>query len=520
MPSDVGTLREMVLTLLAQIDDLHGQMHYLKRQLFGRKSETLDPNQRLLFEDLYTQVREQIAAQDEQETDAEDEQAAEDPEPKRSKPRSHPGRKPLPEDLPREVIEIEPSVDETVCPDCHCEKDRIGSETTEKLEYRPASFYVKQYVRYKYACRCCEGNIAIGLLPPMAIEKGLPGEGLLAHILTSKYADHAPLNRLETIIQRHGIDITVSTMCDWVGWCADLLDPLVRRMHERLLLSPKIHSDDTTIPVKNRKRKGSTDTGYLWVYLDDEGNVVFDFTPTRSREGPLKFLGDYAGYVQADAYSGYDEFFRTSNATEVGCHAHARRKFQYALDSDPLRAATLMALWGKLYAIERRARNEQYSPSQLYEARQTEAGPILDRIKTDLDAYKTQVLPKSPIGKAVGYALNQWPALTVYLDDPILSIDNNVAERTLRGVVIGRKNYLFAGSAAGARRAAVIYSLVAACKFHTIDPFAYFQDVLARISTHPASRIDELLPGPWKVHHQDHPPEPHTDQPAEPAIAR
>lgn len=488
LPNDTNTLKQMVLTLLEQIDDLNGQLYYLRRQLFGKKSEKLDPAQRLLFENLYDQVKSKI-----------DQQKSSNAEvPGNRKRADHKGRNPLPINLPRKVIEIEPSAEEKVCPVCHKQKQRIGSEETEKLEYVPASFYVKKYVRYKYACKECESCISIGQLPAMAIDKGIAGEGLLAHIITSKYCDHSPLKRLEGILQRHGVDINVSTMCEWVGKSADLLAPLVKRMHEKILESPKINSDDTPIPVKSKKRRGSTYKGYLWVYIDKEHNVVFDFTPTRSRDGPVKFLGKYPGYVQVDAYGGYDEFFRKSDATEVGCNSHARRKFDYALDTDPVRAARLLVSWGKLYDIERKAKDENYSSEQLLDVRQKQAKPILAEIKTVLDEYKNQVLPKSPIGKAITYSLNQWDALNRYTDDPILDIDNNISERVLRMVVIGRKNYLFAGSEAGAWRAAIIYSLVASCKLNGIDPFRYFRDILTRVSTHPADRIDELLPVEWK----------------------
>jgi hypothetical protein len=269
-------------------------------------------------------------------------------------------------------------------------------------------------------------------------------------------------------------------------------------MHKKILQSPKINTDDTRIPIKSKKRKGSTYNGYLWAYIDDKGNVVFDFTPTRSREGPIKFLGNYCGFVQADAYSGYDEFFRKGKATEVGCNSHARRKFEYAMDSDPVRAARMMVLWGRLYEIEDRAKKENYNSAQLLEARQKEAKPILAEIKTVLDEYRGQVLPKSPMGKAITYASNQWEALIRYVENPMLDIDNNLSERTLRMVVIGRKNYMFAGSESGAWRAAIIYSLVASCKLNGIDPFVYFRDVLEKVSTHPANKIDELLPSNWK----------------------
>jgi transposase len=489
LPNDISTLKQMVLTLLGQIDDLQGQLYYLKRQFFGRKSEKLDPAQRLLFESLYGQVKEKIEQQRQ-------------PEAKKVRTRknaNHKGRRPLPADLPRETVEIMPSQQERTCEICNTPKETIGTEVTEKLAFRPACFYVIQYVWHKMGCRKCEGNISIGQLPPMIIDKGVPDESLLSHIITCKYADSLPLNRLEGIFKRYGVDITVSNMCDWVGVSADLLEPLVKRMHEHIIQSPIINTDDTPIPVKSKSRRGSTYNGYLWVYIGDKNNVVFDFTPTRSREGPIKFIGKkYNGYVQADAYSGYDELFKKGKATEVGCNSHARRKFEYALDSDPVRAARMMVLWGKLYEIEKRAKKENYSDEQLLEARQTEALPIFDEIWSALNEYKVQVLPKSLMCKAITYALNQWEALIKYTSDPRLSIDNNLSERTLRMVVIGRKNFLFAGSEAGAQRTAIIYSLVASCKLNDHDPFTYFNDVLKKISTWPADKIDELLPSNWK----------------------
>jgi transposase len=492
LPCNVDTLQDMVLTLLSEVNDLHGQLHYLKRQLFGKKSEKLNPNQRLLFEDMYEEIKAKIEEQDEQEEENEEEV-----KPLKRKRKNHSGRNPLPPELPRKVFEIEPAQEEKVCAICDTPKKIIGYEITEVLEYVPASFFVKQFKRGKFSCDKCQDGVSIGELPSRAIDKSIAGEGLLAHIITSKYADHNPLNRLEGIIRRHGVDISVSTMCDWVGRCADLLEPLVKRSRELILQSPKINTDDTSIPVKSRNRKGSVYKGYLWVYIDDKKNVVFDFTPTRSREGPKKFFGDYGGYVQADAYSGYDEFFRTGNATEVGCCAHARRKFEYALDSDPVRASHMMALWRKLYAVEKRAKTENFTPAELLSLRRSESVAVFEDIKRAVDDYKDVVLPKSPMGKAITYTLNQWDALREYTANPILEIDNNLSERTLRMVVIGRKNYLFAGSEAGAWRASIIYSLVASCKLNGIDPYAYFNDVLRKISTHPASKIDHLLPSNW-----------------------
>jgi transposase len=285
LPSNVDTLKNMVLTLLEQIDDLTGQLHYLKRQLFGKKSEKLDPAQRLLFEDMYEEIKAKV--------EEERQQVKPEPVKKSSGRKKHNGRNPLPQELPREVIEIEPSEEEKLCSVCNTPKEIIGSETTEVLEYVPASFFVKQYNRKKLCCRKCESEISIGPLPPRAVDKSIAGEGLLAHIITSKYADHAPLKRLEDIIKRHGVHISVSTMCGWVGRCAELLEPLVKRMHEKILESPKINTDDTSIPIKSRKRKGSTYKGYLWVYIDDKNNVVFDYTPSRSREGPLNLNSSF-----------------------------------------------------------------------------------------------------------------------------------------------------------------------------------------------------------------------------------
>lgn len=490
LPEDVEILRAMVLTLLGQINDLEGQLYYLKRQLFGQKSEKLDPAQRMLFEDLYKELQSKLEENNPPETPSERRKVKANA--------NHQGRRPLPPELDREIVEIEPDEEEKLCDTCDSPKQRIGEEVTEKLDYVPACFKVKRYVRGKYACKQCQGNVSIGSLPPMAIDKGIPAEGLLAHIITSKYADHLPLNRLEGMGRRAGVEMSVSTMCDWVGHCADLLKPLVQRMHHKILQSPKINTDDTSVPVKSRNRKGSTYNGYLWVYLDDCNNAVFDFTPTRSREGPLNFLGDYGGFVQADAYSGYDAFFRTSDATEVGCHAHARRKFDYAMDADPVRSSQMLALWKSLYAIEKQAKEQGYGLEQLLHARQSEAKPILDQIHANLMTWKDQVLPKSPTGKAITYALNQWEALMRYVDDPILEIDNNLSERTLRMVAVGRKNWMFAGSEAGAERAAIIYSLVASCKLNGLDPFAYFRDVLEKVTSWPASKIDDLLPSNWK----------------------
>lgn len=491
LPNNVETLKEMVLRLLANVDDLNQQLAWFKRHVFGRRSEKLDPAQRLLFEGLCAELESKIAAEEKSK------EGTETPRPKNA---NHHGRCPLPDDLPRQRIEYHPEKEELICSSCGKEKQAIGEEITEQLDYVPASFVVRQHVRIKYACPNCRENVSIAELPVFPIDKGRPGTGLLAHIITSKYADHLPLNRQENIFGRHDVDIRRSTMCDWVGQCAGLLEPIVKEMKRQVLKSPKIHTDDTTIPVQCRDRKGTYD-GYLWVYADMSDNVVFDFTPTRCRDGPINFLGGYSGYIQADAYKGYDKLFAEGGCTEVGCWAHCRRKFDEAIETDKERAGIMLALIGRLYDVERDAKERKLDAEGIKLLRQEKSKPVLEEIRKIVDGWSLEVLPKSPIGKAINYALGQWKALNRYIENGILSIDNNLSERLLRAVVLGRKNWLFAGNENGATRAAIIYSLVASCKLCDIDPFEYFRDVLECVSTHPNSRIAELTPPNWKKLH-------------------
>jgi len=502
LPNDVNILKQMVLQLLSDMDDkthrlqdLQSQLDWFKRHTFGRKSEKYDPNEKLLF-DILNKL-ENVQQKPPVGSDGDNAFSPKD-EVKDTKPSHRNGRKPLPKDLPREQIEHIPDQDALFCKTCGQEKQRIGEEITEELNYVPASFVVRQHVRGKYACKACQEGVVIADLPARPIEKGRPGTGLLAHILTSKYGDHLPLHRQEGIFARHGIDIRRSTMCDWVGQSAELLVPIVKEMKRQLLLSPKIHTDDTPVPVRNGPRK-QIRKGYLWVYIDVNNNVVFDYTPTRARNGPVKFLGNYSGYLQADAYAGYDAVFEKDFATEVGCWSHARRKFYDARDTDPARGHEMLVSIRELYQIEEQAKEEELNVAEVKALRQEYSKPILDTIKQRLENFSIEVLPKSPMGQAVGYARGQWIALNRYLEDGILDIDNNLSERTLRMVVLGRKNWLFAGHDNGGHRAAIIYSLVASCKLCKIDPFAYLQDVLDRVSTHPASRCDELTPVLWKA---------------------
>jgi transposase len=493
LPEDISTLQAMVLQLLSdvneknrQIDDLQNQLEWFKRHVFGRRSEKLSPNQLTLFQGMAA----------EQPTTPEESNP--DPIDISGKSKKHlNGRRPLPEHLPRERIEYHPPEEDLVCSQCGQVKQAIGEEITEELDYVPASFVVRQHVRIKYACKICQEGVVIVDLPARPIEKGRPGAGLLAHVLTSKYSDHLPLHRQEGIYKRHGVDIKRSTMCDWVRDCADLLSPIVRYMQKIILESKKIHTDDTPVPVQDGSRT-QTRKGYLWAYIGDDNNAVFDYTPTHSRDGPVAFLGNYNGYVHADAYKGYDAFFEKGKATEVACWAHTRRKFYDSLTTDPRRAHEMLAMIGNLYTVEKQAKEDGLDAIALKEQRQHHSKPILEEIRVRLEDWSIEVLPKSPIGQAVSYARGQWIALNRYIEDGDLDIDNNLAERVLRIIAIGRKNWLFAGSDAGAERAAIIYSLIASCKLCEIDPFEYLRDVLDRVSTHPASKIVEMTPSGWR----------------------
>lgn len=500
LPTDPQTLRQLVVELLSalqekdrRIGQLSSQLEALRRRIFGRSSEKLDPGQLALDLGAWLASHPSEAAG-----------AAPAPPPseKEAAPRAaaH-GRRRLPEHLPRHRTEYHPAPGERVCRECCGDLKRIGEDVSEQLEYVPASVFVRVHARIKYACPKCQGNVVSGTLPVQPIGKGLPGPGLLAHVLTSKYNDHLPLNRLEGILQRQGVELSRSTLCDWVAASARLLEPLVDVMKTEVLASRKIHTDDTTVPVLDKNRE-STKTGRLWVYVGDciHEHIVFDYTPDRSRDGPLRFLDGYKGYLQADAYAGYDAVYAGQEVLEVACWAHARRKFFDAMKSDPARAQISLASIRELYSIEKRGR--LLGEVERRDLRLVEAKPVLDAFKAWLDDEAKKVLPKSPIGEAIYYARAQWVGLTRYLEDGILELDNNRAERALRRVAVGRKNWMFAGSDEGGRRAAIVYSLIASCAALKIDPYAYLRDVISRLpscSPEDAAALRLLTPKAWKA---------------------
>jgi transposase len=499
LPSDAATLTSLVEELFStvvekerQIGQLSSQIEWLKRQLFGRRSEKLDPNQLALGLGEPPSVEPVIESQ----------APAEAPGQPQTRSRPGHGRKALPRHLERRRIEYHPPEAELCCPECQAHRVRMGEEVSEQLEYVPSSLLVLEHVRIKYACRHCQGHVLLGALPGTApIAKGLPGPGLLAYVLTSKYVDHLPLYRLEnSVLAREGIELSRSTQCDWVAACRRVLTPIVEVMKRELLSSGKIHTDDTTVPVLDKDRQ-TTKTGYLWAYCGDEDHehIVFDYTPSHSRAGPVAFLEGFQGYLQADAYAGYGEIYAGGKVIEVGCWAHARRKFFEAQSSDGRRSHIVLGFIRRLYEVESQARSTQASPEQRRILRQKASSPVLGQLQVWLEENKGEVAPKSPMGQAIGYARSNWQALTRYLDNGVLEIDNNTAERALRRVALGRKNWLFAGSDEGGHRAATIYSLVASCARLQIDPYEYLRDVLGRIATHPPAEIGQLTPKAWKA---------------------
>jgi transposase len=369
--------------------------------------------------------------------DASDEQAAPASE-VRAHQRRHRGRRPLPKDLPREQVEIVPDPRELVCTACTSEKVRIGSDRTEELDYQPASFFIREYVRPKYACPSCQSGVVQAALPARPIEKGRPGPGLLAHVVTSKYADHLPLYRIEQILGRHGIEVSRRTLSEWNGAVSDLLAPIVAAMTKQILASEWIQSDDTSLEVQDPQREPAYRQGHLWVYRGSRGDVVYDFTWQRNRDGPMKMLDTYEGYLQADAAPAFNDVYQFRPIVEVGCWAHARRYFKEAVATAAVEATRVLLWIGELYGIERSARERRLDAEARKALRQQQSRPILDRIHAYLDALAVSALPKSPLGEATAYVSRQWAALTRYLEHGALEIDNNGAENALRPIVLGR----------------------------------------------------------------------------------
>ncbi len=506
-----------------QVAALEHQIKLLLQRIRGSRQERIDPAQLLLFS---LEELQAIAEQLEQGR-PEDDLIESD---SRKRRRKSPGRSGmLPAHLPREIIRHELSAEERTCPCCGELRQEIGVESSEQLELIPAQLKVLQHDRVKYACRACEEHVAIADKPPQPIEKGLPGPGLCAHTVLGKFGDHQPMYRQEDVHSRLGMTIRRSTLCGWQAALADLSRPLVDRMKHLVLQSKVIHTDDTSIKMLEPGR-GTTRTCKFWPYLGDwlHRYAVYDFTLSRERDGPAKFLAGFAGYLQADAYSGYDGIFAGNSVWEVACWMHARRYWHQAIDNDPLRANHALGFIARLSQIEKQL-SEAFPAKNLRGerdfaavavGRQQHALPILAEFKSWLDheSEDKRILPKSPIRAAFTYTRNQWEALCRYTQEGYLSYDNNIAERLVKLPAIGRRNYLFVGSPRGGHGAAVMYSLVSSAKANGVEPFAWLKELFTRLPYHrddrafgqsaageavTASELDYLLPDRWLQSHPD-----------------
>lgn len=528
MNTSPGTLEQPLPDDLSSLKEIIGRLQTENAQLRNQRDQLQTDNQRLQTEN--TDLRVELARLRDEETDLRDklDKATRLLFGKRSerKPRTgtrdnpkgkrdEHGRAPLPADLERRNILHDLSEAEQRCGCCGQLRVCIGEKATEQLDMDPIHFFVRRTIKRTYSCQHCDpqevpqeqriqtaGPAQVGPIP-----KGLCGPGLLAHVITAKYADHTPLHRLAGQLARSGVGIACSTLGGWVAGAALLLTPLVELMKKRLLLSRAIHSDDTGVKLRV-KGEPKTSSAYLWVYIGDQDYpyVVFDFTTDRSGTGPQTFLKEYKGYLQADALAQYEALYIGDVVKHVCCMAHARRKFVGALAGGDQRAKVAVDLIGQLYGIERelppllppcddpleqqerKAREEERK-----RLRHEQAEPILVKLKAWLDEEKPKALPKTPLGQAIGYAWNNWKALKRYVEQGYLAIDNNLSERTLRVIAVGRNNWGVMGSEAGGENAAVLYSIVGTCKHLGIDPYAYLVEALPGIFAQGEGASEEQL---------------------------
>ncbi len=497
---EVEELRALTASLFSQIEQqqraiqwrdlkigqLTHEMATLKRWTFGQRSEQVTGLQRSLLEESIEEDLEAIAAELEQLK----------PTPA-NRPKGIPKRTALPKELPRVDVHHEP--DSTVCA-CGCALKRIDEDVSEKLDYVPGVMRVERHIRGKWVCETCETLIQAPV-PPCVIDKGIPTAALLAQVLVAKYADHQPLYRQEEIFGRAGFAIPRSTQSQWVGACGVKLEPLGGAMKALLLSRAVLHADETPVPMLKPGLK-HTHRSYLWAYgttaFDPQQIVVYDFAEGRGGAYARAFLGEWKGALVCDDYGGYDALFR-GGVTEVGCLAHARRKFHALhVNHQSEIAGEALELYGALYGVEREAQDLGLEAEGRQRLRQEKAKPVAEALLAWLTRKLAQVPEGSATAKAIGYSLRRWRALTRYLDDGDLPIDNNWLENRIRPIAIGRNNWLFAGSARAGRRAAVVMSLIQSARLNGHDPYAYLRDVLQRLPLTPEHRLVELLPHVWK----------------------
>jgi transposase len=491
LPNDAAALKGLVTSLASElksrdilIEKLKHQLAGMRQHRFGSRSEALD-QLALTLED------EEIAASAQEPAPVDADQPA-------PLPKGKPKRKPLPGHLPRNETTLSPG---DSCGECGGDLKMLGEDVTEELEYIPGRFVVNRIIRPRMTCRCCE-TFHQAALPWRPIERGRPGAGLIAHVLVSKYGDHLPLYRQSQIYDREGVDLDRSTLAGWVGKSTALLEPLADAIKKHVLKGQAIFADDT--PVKMlAPGAGKTRTARLWAYVRDERPWVgeahpaawYQFSPDRKGVRPRKHLADYEGFMHADGYPGFNDLYRTGNVTEVACMAHIRRKFVDIHKAQGLAIAEeAIKRIAQLYGVEKDVRGQ--SPEVRVTARQSRSKPIFEDLETWLHAQLPKISGKSPLAKAIRYALTRMKKLRTWLDHGFLELDNNAAERSMRPIALGRKNYLFMGSQGGGKSAAIAYTLIETAKLNGVDPQAWLTDVLDRISDHMVNRIDELLP--WR----------------------
>jgi len=462
----------------AQIASLQFQLNQLQKMVFGAKRERFVPeaadNQLNLFSEPESK-------------DEKEEESTQAVTFTRKKKKKHPGRNAFPEHLPVEEETIEPEEDTT---DMVC----IGQEVSDTVEYTPASLYIRRIIRPKYAPQQGEGEIKIAPLPGKPINKAIAGSSLLAWLLVSKFVEHMPFYRMRQRFKReYDWEVPSSTVNDWFVAVCTLLKPLYNRMREKILESGYIQADESHIKIQDNKKTKATHRGYQWVYHGVEDKLIlFHYRKGRGEHGPKEFLCDYQGWVQADGYSAYDKIGAQKGIELVGCHVHARRKFYEAKEYDLKRAEHALEVYRLLYDIERHC--SEMTNEQRKEYRNEHSRPILEEFRKWLDNQALVVLPKSPMGNAVRYAIRQWHKLIRVLDDGRLEMDNNLIENKIRPLALGRKNYLFAGSHDAAQRIAMMYSFFGTCKANKINPYEWLKTTLDRIPDHHVNRLDELLP--------------------------
>ena len=491
LPDDPSVLKGLVASLTSElksrdilIEKLKHQLAGLRRHQFGSRAESLDQLELTLEEEEIARAAEQRAA---------------DPVQSSHESRSQPKRRPLPDHLPRNETVLSPG---DACASCGGKLKQLGEDVTEELEYIPGRFVVNRVVRPRMACTGCEA-FHQAALPSRPIERGRPGPGLLAHVLVNKYADHLPLYRQSQIFARERVGLDRSTLADWVGSSAALMEPLADAIGRHVLKAEAIFADDTPVKLQ-APGSGQTRTARLWTYVRDERPWAsaappaawYRFSTDRKAERPREHLRDFRGWMHADGYAGFEELYRSGRVNEVACVAHIRRKFVDVQQSQGSAIAEeAINRIAALYAVEKEARGKP--PDERARIRQAKARPLLDELEAWLPVQLTRISGKTPLAGAIRYAITRLKRLRPYLDNGVLEIDNNTAERAMRAIAVGRKNWLFMGSEGGGKSAAIVYTLIETAKLNGVDPQAWLTDTLARIADHKINRIDELLP--WNM---------------------